>query len=51
MRLRDPQKGTVIHCEGDLATSFITRGWVDADKPIEAEPSAPKRRGRPPKTS
>lgn len=43
-RLINPEAGTVVVCEGDLADHYRARGWVDAD----AEPVEPKR-GRPAK--
>jgi len=34
-RLQDPETGLVVTCEGDLAESFQSRGWVALDEATE----------------
>lgn len=54
MKLIHPGTGTVVECEGDLANLYRSRGWRDADAPVEpvkVPPEKPKqaRRGSKPK--
>lgn len=44
-KLRNPETGTVVGCEGSLAARYLSRGWVDVDasaKPAKAAPEKPK---------
>lgn len=35
MILVHPVAGTVVECEGNLAATYLARGWRDANAPVE----------------
>lgn len=51
MRLVHPVEGTIVSCDGALADSLLSRGWVDAEAvPAVEESEKPSaKRGRPKK--